>query len=130
MGEDNHVGVWAAFGDGAVVHGMCEDYRAGLRVNRVPEEAGRAAGRKIRCPMLLLVSTDDDLGSGAAGAGRRIPSSPASVRGLPPGGTSGTRRASPRPEVEHLPADVVPSPLVPDGQFTDRIWNPRGQPHA
>jgi hypothetical protein len=25
---------------------------------------------------------------------------------------------------------VVPSPLVPDDQFTDRIGNPRGQPHA
>ena len=43
-----------------------------------------------------------------------------------PSGTSGTRRASPRPEVEHPPADVVPSPLVPGDQFTDRIGNPRG----
>ncbi|MGH3150195.1 MAG: alpha/beta fold hydrolase, partial [Streptosporangiaceae bacterium] len=41
--------------------GMCEDYRAGLRVDREHEEADRAAGRQIRCPMLLLVSTDDDL---------------------------------------------------------------------
>jgi len=40
---------------------MCEDYRAGLRVDRAHEEADRAAGRKIRCPMLLLFSTDDDL---------------------------------------------------------------------
>jgi haloacetate dehalogenase len=44
-----------------VVHGMCEDYRAGLRVDRAHEEADRAAGRKIRCPMLLLVSAGDDL---------------------------------------------------------------------
>ena len=62
MGEGNHADVWAAFGDPAVVHGMCEDYRAGLRVDRAHEEADRAAGRKIRCPMLLLVSTEDDLG--------------------------------------------------------------------
>jgi haloacetate dehalogenase len=61
MGEDNHADVWAAFGNPAVVHGMCEDYRAGLRVDRAHEEADRAAGRKIRCPLLLLVSTDDDL---------------------------------------------------------------------
>lgn len=61
MGEDNYADVWAAFRDPAVVHGMCEDYRAGLRVDRADEEADRAAGRKIRCPMLLLVSTDDDL---------------------------------------------------------------------
>ena len=54
--------MWAGFGDPAVVHGMCEDYRAGLRVDRAHEEAGRAAGRNIRGPMLLLVSTDDDLG--------------------------------------------------------------------
>jgi len=41
---------------------MCEDYRAGLRIDRAHEEADRAAGRRIGCPMLLLVSTDDDLG--------------------------------------------------------------------
>ena len=40
---------------------LCEDYRAGLCVDRAQEEADRAAGRKIRCPMLLLVSTGDDL---------------------------------------------------------------------
>jgi haloacetate dehalogenase len=61
MGEDNHADVWAAFCDPAVVHGMCEDYRAGLRIDRAHEEADRAAGRKIGCPMLLLASTGDDL---------------------------------------------------------------------
>jgi haloacetate dehalogenase len=61
MGEGNHADVWAAFGDPAVVHGMCEDYRAGLRTDRAHEEADRAAGRKVRCPVLLLASTDDDL---------------------------------------------------------------------
>lgn len=61
MGEGNYADAWAAFRDPAVVHGMCEDYRAGLRADREHEEADRAAGRKIRCPMLLLVSTDDDL---------------------------------------------------------------------
>jgi haloacetate dehalogenase len=40
---------------------MCEDHRAGLRIDRAHEEADRAAGRKIRCPMLLLASTGDDL---------------------------------------------------------------------
>jgi haloacetate dehalogenase len=61
MGEGNHADAWAAFRDPAVVHGMCEDYRAGLRVDRAHEEADRAAGRKITCPVLLLVSADDDL---------------------------------------------------------------------
>ncbi len=60
MGSGNHADVWAAFGDPAVVHGMCEDYR-GLRIDRAHEEADQAAGRKIQCPMLLLVSTGDDL---------------------------------------------------------------------
>jgi haloacetate dehalogenase len=61
MGEGNHTDAWAAFRDPAVVHGMCEDYRAGLDTDRVHEEADRSEGRKIRCPMLLLVSLNDDL---------------------------------------------------------------------
>jgi haloacetate dehalogenase len=61
MGEGNHADARGAFRDPAVVHGMCEDYRAGLRVDRAHEEADRAAGRKITCPMLLLVSAGDDL---------------------------------------------------------------------
>ena len=61
MGEGNHADAWAVFRDPAVVHGMCEDYRAGLRVDRAHEEADRAAGRKITCPVPLFVSADDDL---------------------------------------------------------------------
>jgi haloacetate dehalogenase len=40
---------------------MCEDYRAGLRIDRAHEEADRAAGRRISCPMLLLAATEDDI---------------------------------------------------------------------
>ena len=40
---------------------MCEDYRAGLRIDRQCEEADRAAGRRITCPMLLLAATEDDI---------------------------------------------------------------------
>jgi hypothetical protein len=47
---------WTAFSDPAVVHGMCEDYRAGLHTDRAGEEADRAAGRKIQCPVLLLAA--------------------------------------------------------------------------
>jgi haloacetate dehalogenase len=61
IGEENHADVWAALRDPSVVHGMCEDYRAGLRIDRRHEEADRAAGRRIGCPMLLLASTEDDL---------------------------------------------------------------------
>jgi len=61
MGADNHADVWAALRDPAVVHGMCEDYRAGLGIDRDHDEADRAAGRQIVCPTLLLESADDDL---------------------------------------------------------------------
>jgi hypothetical protein len=61
MGEDNHADLCAALRNPAVVHGMCEDYRAGLRVDRAHEEADRAAGRQIACPMLLLAATEDDI---------------------------------------------------------------------
>jgi haloacetate dehalogenase len=61
MGEENHADVWAAYRDPAVVHGMCEDYRAGLGIDREHDEADRAAGRQVRCPTMLLESADDDL---------------------------------------------------------------------
>jgi haloacetate dehalogenase len=61
MGEANHADLWAALRNPAVVHGMCEDYRAGLRIDRAHEEADRAAGRRIACPTLLLAATEDDI---------------------------------------------------------------------
>jgi haloacetate dehalogenase len=61
MGEANHADLWAALRDPAVVHGMCEDYRAGLSIDRTHEEADRAARRRIACPTLLLTATEDDI---------------------------------------------------------------------
>ena len=61
MGRENHADVWTALRKPAVVHGMCEDYRAGLTVDRTAEEADRAAGRQIACPMMLLAATEDDI---------------------------------------------------------------------
>jgi haloacetate dehalogenase len=61
MGAANHADLWAALRDPAVVHGMCEDYRAGLSIDRRHEEADRAAGRRIACPTLLLTATEDDI---------------------------------------------------------------------
>jgi len=103
MGAGNHADVCAAFCDPAVVHGMCENYRAGLRVDRAHEEADRAAGRKIRCPMLLLVSTEDDLdihgdpeGDLAAVDGRRVAQPPHPLRASPGRtGAGRTRRGAP-----------------------------------
>jgi haloacetate dehalogenase len=61
MGAGNFEDVWRAFRDPAVVHGMCEDYRAGLGIDRAHDEADRAAGRRITAPFLLLESERDDL---------------------------------------------------------------------
>jgi haloacetate dehalogenase len=40
--------------DPAIVEGMCEDYRAGASVDPEADEADRAAGRRIACPVLAL----------------------------------------------------------------------------
>ncbi|MDH2413113.1 alpha/beta hydrolase [Nocardioides sp. CER19] len=61
MGAENHADVWAALRDPAVVHGMCEDYRAGLGIDRDHDAADREAGRRVACPTLLLESAHDDL---------------------------------------------------------------------
>ncbi|TQK72619.1 haloacetate dehalogenase [Nocardioides sp. SLBN-35] len=61
MGPANHADLWAALRNPAVVHGMCEDYRAGLGVDRAHDESDRASGRRVACPTLLLESAHDDL---------------------------------------------------------------------
>jgi haloacetate dehalogenase len=61
IGPGNHADIWAALRDPAVVHGMCEDYRAGLAVDWRHDEADRAAGRRVACPTMLLESEHDDL---------------------------------------------------------------------
>jgi haloacetate dehalogenase len=61
MGAEAHEDLWAALRDPAVVHGMCEDYRAGLTIDREHDEADRAAGRRLQCPTLVLWSARDDM---------------------------------------------------------------------
>jgi haloacetate dehalogenase len=61
MGAQNHADYLKAIHDPATVHGMLEDYRAGLGVDRVADEADRAAGRRINVPTLVIWSTHDDL---------------------------------------------------------------------
>jgi haloacetate dehalogenase len=61
MGDEAHADLWAALRDPAVVHGMCEDYRAGLTVDREHDEEDRARGRRIACPVLLCVAIRDDI---------------------------------------------------------------------
>ena len=61
MGPENHADVRAAIHDPATVRAMLEDYRAGLGVDRAADEADRAVGRRIACPVLVLWSSRDDL---------------------------------------------------------------------
>jgi haloacetate dehalogenase len=60
MGADAYEDVWAALRNPAVVHGMCEDYRAGLTIDVEDDRADRAAGRRVRCPVQSVWATQDD----------------------------------------------------------------------
>ena len=61
MGKEAYDDLLTAIHDPAVVHGMIEDYRAGLTVDREDELQDRLAGKRIACPLLCLWSTKDDL---------------------------------------------------------------------
>lgn len=61
MGAEAYADYRAAIQVPATVHGMIEDYRAGLGLDRQHDEADRAAGRKLGCPLLVLWSARDDL---------------------------------------------------------------------
>jgi haloacetate dehalogenase len=56
-----------AIHDPATVRAMCEDYRAGLGMDRQHDNADLAAGRRLACPVLVVWATRD----GGRGAGRR-----------------------------------------------------------
>jgi haloacetate dehalogenase len=61
MGPENYADFHAAIHDPAVVRAMLEDYRAGLGVDRAADDADRAAGRRLACPVLVGWSTGDDM---------------------------------------------------------------------
>lgn len=61
MGRESYADFRAAIHDPATVHGMIEDYRAGLGIDREHDEQDRSAGRKLACPLLVLWSARDDL---------------------------------------------------------------------
>lgn len=62
MGPEAYAEFRAAIHDPATVRAMLEDYRAGLETDRAHEEADRAAGRRVTCPLLVLWSSRDDMG--------------------------------------------------------------------
>jgi haloacetate dehalogenase len=61
MGEENWLDFQRAVHDPETVRAMCGDYRAGLGVDRANDDADLAAGRRIRCPVLVLWADGDDL---------------------------------------------------------------------
>ncbi|MFF1463341.1 alpha/beta fold hydrolase [Streptomyces sp. NPDC058330] len=61
MGAEAYEDYRRAVHDPATVHAMCEDYRAGLGVDREHDDTDRRAGRRIRCPLQVLWATRDDL---------------------------------------------------------------------
>lgn len=61
MGEQAYTDFHAAARDPKTIHGMLEDYRAGLGIDRRHDEEDRRAGRKVQCPTLALWSLRDDL---------------------------------------------------------------------
>jgi haloacetate dehalogenase len=61
MGAEAYQDYRRAIHDPDTVHAMMEDYRAGLGIDRQHDEADRAAGRRISCPLLFLWASRDDL---------------------------------------------------------------------
>ena len=61
MGTEAHADLWQALRNPDVVHAMIEDYRAGVTVDRDADDADRAAGNRIRCPVLVEWSARDDM---------------------------------------------------------------------
>lgn len=61
MGDEAWDDYQRAIHDPATVHAMCEDYRAGLGPDRAADDADRAAGRRITCPVLVIWGSRGDL---------------------------------------------------------------------
>lgn len=61
MGDENFEDAQRAIHDPEVVHAMCEDYRAGLTVDRVADDEDVRLGKKIQAPTLLVWARDGDM---------------------------------------------------------------------
>lgn len=61
MGEEAYEDYRRAIHDPETVHAMCEDYRAGLGIDRQHDEADRRTGRGVACPLLVVWAAQDDL---------------------------------------------------------------------
>jgi haloacetate dehalogenase len=61
MGPEAFADYQRAIHDPQTVTAMMEDYRAGLTIDRQHDDADRAAGHRIRCPLLFLWAARDDM---------------------------------------------------------------------
>jgi haloacetate dehalogenase len=61
MGAENYADYRAAIHDPSALHGMIEDYRACLGVDRAHDEEDRRRGRTVQCPVLCLWALKDEL---------------------------------------------------------------------
>jgi haloacetate dehalogenase len=61
MGNEAFAELTDALHDPEVVHAMCEDYRAGLGIDRAADDADREAGHKIACPTFVVWAKQDDM---------------------------------------------------------------------
>ncbi len=61
MGAEAYADFAAAVQEPSVIHGMLEDYRAGLTVDRHHDAEDRRLGRRVECPTLVMWSRRDDL---------------------------------------------------------------------
>jgi haloacetate dehalogenase len=60
LGPENFADFAAAVRNPETVHAMLEDYRAGLGVDRAADDEDSAAGRRVRCPTVIVSALRDD----------------------------------------------------------------------
>jgi len=61
MGAEAWADYQRAIHDPATVHAMCEDYRAGLGIDRAHDDKDRRAVRRLACPTLVVWAGQDDM---------------------------------------------------------------------
>jgi haloacetate dehalogenase len=61
MGAEAYEDYRTAIHNPRVIHGMLEDYRAGITIDHLHDGADRKAGKRVRCPTLVLWALRDDL---------------------------------------------------------------------
>jgi haloacetate dehalogenase len=61
MGAEAFADFKRAIHDPETVRAMCEDYRAGLTIDRAHDQVDMAAGTRVACPVLVLWAELDDL---------------------------------------------------------------------